>query len=47
MARDAGGKGTGMLNTAPIGPERLANGTKLRRHIRAANGRLPGPKKRK
>lgn len=41
MARDAGGNGTGMLNTHLAGPERLAAGDEAVLQIRATNVRLP------
>ena len=41
MARAAGGKESGMLNTHLAGPERLAAWDEAVRQIRASNGRLP------
>jgi predicted Zn-dependent protease len=41
MARASGQKETGMLDTHPAGPERLAGWDRAVAEIRAANGRLP------
>jgi predicted Zn-dependent protease len=41
MARASGRKETGMLDTHPAGPERLAGWDQAVREIRASNGRLP------
>jgi len=41
MARASGRKETGMLDTHPAGPERLAGWDKAVAEIRASNGRLP------
>jgi predicted Zn-dependent protease len=41
MARASGQKETGMLDTHPAGPERIAGWDRAVAEIRAANGRLP------
>jgi len=41
MARASGGMETGMLDTHPAGPERIAGWDQAVREIRASNGRLP------
>ena len=41
MARATGRKETGMLDTHPAGPERLAAWDQAVAEIRASNGRLP------
>ena len=41
MARASGGKETGMLDTHPAGPERIASWDRAVEEIRASAGRLP------
>jgi hypothetical protein len=41
MARASGHRATGMLDTHPAGPERIAGWDRAVAEIRAANGRLP------
>jgi len=41
MARDSGRKETGMLDSHPAGPERVAGWDQAVAEIRASNGRLP------
>ena len=41
MARASGQRETGMLDTHPAGPERIAGWDRAVAEIRAANGRLP------
>ena len=41
MARTSGQKETGMLDTHPAGPERMAGWDRAVAEIRASNGRLP------
>ena len=41
MARASGRKETGMLDTHPAGPERVAGWDRAVAEIRASNGKLP------